>query len=132
MNQKIMITGLFFAFVFLFGFWLSRSGKPYNSLIFNIHKLIALALGVFLIATVYRAYQTAPFSPVDIIVIAVTVIIFISLVVAGGLLSIEAAGDLQNLNQSVSIAISVIHKGLPYFAVLSTAATLYLLLFHKV
>jgi hypothetical protein len=132
MNQKIIITGLFFVFVFLFGFWLSRSGKPYHVLIFNIHKLIGLAMGIFLIITVYRAHQATSLNPLDIIIIAVTVIIFISLVAAGGLLSIQAAGDLENLSQPASAVISVIHKVFPYFAVLSTAATLYLLLFRKV
>ena len=27
---RIAGAGLFFVFIFLFGFWLSRSGKPYN------------------------------------------------------------------------------------------------------
>jgi len=62
MQSKVVITGLFFVFVFLLGFWLSRSGKPYNSLIFNFHKLIGLAMGVFLIVTFYRVHQTVPFS----------------------------------------------------------------------
>jgi cytochrome b561 len=131
MSQKVIITGLIFVFVFLFGYWLSRSGRPYNALIFNIHKLIGLTLGVFLIVTVYRAHQVGPFSPEVIIAIAATVIIFINLVAAGGLLSIEDAGNFENISQSMSTAISVIHKVLPYFAVLSTAATLYLLLFRK-
>ena len=132
MNQKVIITGLFFVFVFLFGFWLSRSGKPYNALVFNFHKLIGLAMGIFLILTVYRAHQTAPFSSLNILSITITVIIFFILVAAGGLLSIEAAGGLENINQSVSTTISVIHRVFPYLAILSTAATLYLLLFRKV
>jgi len=128
MNQKVITTGLFFGFVFIFGYWLSRSGKPYNALIFNIHKLIGLAMGIFLIVTVYRAHQATPLSPLDITVIAVTIIIFVSLVAAGGLLSIQAAGNFENISQSMSTAISVIHKVFPYLAVIATAVTLYLLL----
>lgn len=128
MNQKVITTGLFFGFVFIFGYWLSRSGKPYNALIFNIHKLIGLALGIFLIVTVYRTRQIAPFSPLDITVIAITVTLFFSLVAAGGLLSIQAAGNFENISQSMSTAISVIHKVFPYLAVIATAVTLYLLL----
>jgi hypothetical protein len=130
MQSKVIITGLFFIFIFLFGFWLSRSGKPYNSLIFNLHKLIGLAMGVFLIVTVYRVHKTGPFTPIEILALVVTVLVFIILVVAGGLLSIEATGDLKNASQSTLSIISLVHKILPYLAVLSTEGTLYLLLFR--
>jgi len=48
---KVVGAGLFFLFIFLSGIWLSRSGKPLNGLILNIHKLISLAAGIFLIVT---------------------------------------------------------------------------------
>jgi hypothetical protein len=131
MNHKIIVTGLFFGFVFVFGFWLSRSGKPYNAILFNFHKLIGLAMGIFLIMTVFQAHRMAAFTPLEIVVIAVTVVIFLSLVAAGGLLSVEAAGGLGSISSSMSAVISVGHKVLPYLAVLSTATTLYLLLFRK-
>jgi hypothetical protein len=47
-------AGLFSLFLFLSGFWLSRSGKPYNGIIFNIHKLIALTAVVLFVITLYR------------------------------------------------------------------------------
>lgn len=131
MQSEVLITSLFFVFVFLFGFWLSRSGKPYNSVIFNFHKLIGLAMGIFLIVTVYRIRQTGPFNPVQLLTMVTTVAIFIILVTAGGLLSIEAAGDLENASHSLLGAIAVIHKVLPYLAVLATTGTLYLLIFLK-
>jgi len=122
MNQKIIITGLFFLFTFLFGFWLSRSGKPYNALIFNAHKLIGLAMGIYLIVSIYRVHQAAGLASEQIMAVVVTVLLFIILVAAGGLLSAK---------ESVPLAVSVIHKVFPYLATLSTAATLYLLLFPK-
>lgn len=130
-QTKILSIVLFFAFIFLSGFWLSRSGKPYSILIFTIHKLIGLAAGVFLIVTVYRTYQVALFNTIQITVLVVTVLIFVGLVAAGGLLSIEAEGGLSDTSQSMLAAISMIHKTFPYFAVLSTAATLYLILIRK-
>jgi hypothetical protein len=132
MNHKVFLTGILFLLVFLFGFWLSRAGKPYNSIIFNVHKLIGLATGIFLIMMVFQAYKVTSFSLVEVVTIVTTVLIFVGLVAAGGLLSIDAAGDLGDIGQSTLTAISVIHKALPYFAVLSTAATLYLLLVSKV
>jgi hypothetical protein len=131
MQSKIITTALFFIFIFLFGFWLSRFGKPYNGLIFNSHKLIGLAMGIFLIVTVYQVHKISSFSPVETLSIGVTVLIFIILVAAGGLLSIQAASDLENTSKSMVNVITAIHRVLPYLAVLSTAGTLYLLLFYK-
>ena len=89
-------------------------------------------MGTFLIVTVYRVHQTVPFSSFKILAIVMTVLIFIILVAAGGLLSIQAASDMENASQSTQTAISIIHKRFPYLAVLSTMGTLYLLLFNKV
>ncbi len=50
---KFVYTAVFFVWMILSGFWVSRSGKPYNTLIFTIHKFIGLGLGAFLIKTVY-------------------------------------------------------------------------------
>jgi len=124
-------TGIFFLFIFLSGFWLSRSGKPYNGIIFNIHKLIGLATGIFLIATVYRTHQATPLSVDQITAIVVNTLLFFLTIVAGGLLSVAAEGELKNVNQTVRTAISVVHKISPYLVVLSTAVTLYLLIFRN-
>lgn len=116
---RAIVTGLFFVSIFLSGYWLSRSGKPYSAIIFNIHKFIGLAMGVFLIVTVRQVHQVARLGPVEIIVIVVTVSFFVATVTAGGLLSID---------KPMPTAISMMHKLLPYASVLSIAVTLYLLL----
>ena len=126
--MKFISTGIFFLFIFLSGFWLSRSGKPYHSLIFNIHKLIGLGTGIFLIRTVYLSHQAAPLGAAQWTAIAVNVLLFVLTVVAGGLLSIDAEGGLKNINQPARTAISLIHKLSPYLIVVSTAVTLYLVL----
>ena len=94
----MIITGIFFLFILLSGFWLSRSGKPYNGLIFNIHKLIGLGAGIYLIRTVYLTHQAAPLGPTQWTAIVVTVLLFLFAVAAGGLLSIFAEGGLENMS----------------------------------
>jgi hypothetical protein len=128
---KALSAGLFFLFIFLSGFWLSGTGKPYNSGIFNIHKLIGLAAGIFLILTVSRVHKVEPLSSIQIIVLVFTVLIFVCLVAAGGLLSVQAQGGLSKISPFLLNAIGGIHKTFPYLAVFSTAATLYVLLFRK-
>jgi len=113
---------LFYLFIFLSGIWLSRSGKPYSVIILTIHKLISLAAAVFLVMTVYRIHQVAPLSPVEITAVVVTGLLFLSLIISGGLLS---------TGKPMPAVILTMHQITPFLTVLSTAATLYLLLSRK-
>ena len=128
---KFIGMGLFFIFIFASGFWLSRSVKPYSSSIFNIHKLIGLAAGIFLIVTVVRSGRMIPLRSIEIAAIAATAMLFLGLVVAGGLLSIIDGGGLANASQAVRAAIKTVHHILPYLAVISTAGSMYLLVSHR-
>ena len=110
------------------GYRLSRLGKPYNGLVFNIHKLVGLAAGIFLIVTVVNAHKVSPIQPSAILVIAVTALIFLLLVTAGGLLSILAEGGLGSIQVSMQTLISWAHKIFPYLAVAATGIVLYMLL----
>jgi len=115
---RVVIVGLSFLFIFVSGFWLSRTGKPYNGLIFTIHKLVGLAMGVFLIMTIKQVHQVAPLGPVEITAIVVTALFFAATVTMGSLLSI---------GKPMPTVISMMNKLFPYPTVLSTVVTLYLL-----
>jgi hypothetical protein len=112
-------AGLFSLFLFLSGFWLSRSGKPYNGIIFNIHKLIALTAVVLFVITLYRTNQVAALRPVESLAVIVTGFLLLGLFVTGGLLSIE---------KPMPAIILKLHHITPYLAVLSTAVALLFLL----
>ena len=118
MDLKHVIAGLFFLFILLSGFWLSLIGKPYSMIIITIHKLIGLAIGIYLAISVYRLHQAGQLSPVGIAAIVVTIMLFIGLVTTGGLLSTE---------KPVPLVVSMIHKRFPYLTVLSSGVTIYLL-----
>ncbi len=86
---KIAITAGLFLCIFVFGFWLSRSGKPYNVVIFTIHKLVALGAVIYLATTVYKIHQLIPFNPAQIFFIALTAVCLLALFVTGALLSLD-------------------------------------------
>ena len=121
-DQSMIVTGGFFAFIFISGFWVSRSGRPYPTGIFTVHKLIGLALGVFLIRTVMQTHQVSPLTAGQMAAIAITVILFIAAVAAGGLLSAK---------DGLPRAVTFLHRSMPYLIVLSTGLTLYMLLFPR-
>jgi hypothetical protein len=116
---RVVGAGLFFLFIFLSGFWLSRSGKPFNGVILTIHKLIALAAAVFLVITMYRINRTATLSGAAAATVVVTGLFFLGAGITGGLLSID---------KPMPAAILTIHQITPFLTVLSTAVTLYLTL----
>jgi hypothetical protein len=116
---RIAGVGLSFVLIFLSGIWLSHLGKPYNTGVFTIHKLVGLAVGVLLAVMVVQTHQATPLGLVEIAAIVVTVLFFIGTVAAGGLLSI---------NLELPAFVGKLHQVLPVLTVLSTAGTLYLLL----
>ena len=121
--SRLILPGSIFLLTLASGFWLSNSGKPYSTLIFTIHKLIALAAIIATAVTIQNLHKTAELRlAVEVSAIVITTLLFLGLLISGGLLSIE---------KSVPAAIQTIHHVAPYLAVISTAATFYLLVSGK-
>jgi hypothetical protein len=112
-------AGLSFVLMFLSGIWLSRAGKPLNGVLFTIHKLVGLAAAVFLGATVYGLHQAAALSGMQLVAVAVSGLLFLGTVVAGGVLGI---------GKEMPTAVLRLHQIGPVLAVLASATTLYFLL----
>lgn len=118
---QVRVVGVALALLLILvsGILVSRKGKPYNTALFTVHKLVGLAAGVLLAVTVYQAHQAAPLGVVEVSAVVATVLLFAATVAAGGLLSVDKEAPAAALK---------LHQVLPIFAVLSTAGTLYLLL----
>jgi hypothetical protein len=112
------ITALLFFLIFFTGFWLSRTGKPYGSLLFSIHKFMALGFLIFLGITVYKNSAIYPLNPIQLILVCVTVICFLSTIITGGL---------QSIDQAMPPLVLRLHQFMPYLALLFTAVSLYLI-----
>jgi hypothetical protein len=119
-NQlKIVSLAAAFLIMFLSGFWLNRTGKPYGTLIFTIHKLVGVGIGIFLFIIIRQIYQQTSF-----IAVVIVAVFFIATVVTGSLLSIPVSKPMPEI-------VHTLNKIFPYFTVLSTAITLYVLLYRK-
>ena len=86
---RVIGAGLGFILIFLSGFRLRHSVKPYRAIPLNIHKLIGLATGILLAVTVYQLRRATPYVPVDTTTILVTGLLFVSTIITGGLVSID-------------------------------------------
>lgn len=118
-NQlRILYACLFGAVIILSGFWLSRSGKPYNGILFNVHKLVVLAAAVLFVMMLVRANRAAALGTVEWVAALAAGVFILTLVITGGLL---------NIDKQLPPILSTLHHVLPYPALLATAWTLYLL-----
>ena len=119
-NQlRILGAGLFYLFIFLSGIWLTRSGRPYNTIVLTIHKLVSVAAVVFLVVVLHRMNKTAPLGVGELASAAITGLFFLGTIATGGLLSAD---------KPMPGIILWLHRITPFLTVLSTAVTLYLVM----
>ena len=116
---RVVVIGLLYLFIFLSGVWLTRSGKPYSTVVLTIHKLISLAAIVFLGVVIYRTNQVSALSAGELAAGVITGLLFVGTIATGGLLSAD---------KPMPAIVLWLHRTTPFLTVLSTAVTLYLTL----
>lgn len=121
-SSKIAYGGLGFVLALISGFILSRSGRPLNSTLFTVHKLIAVGT-VILIGVGIRNLTKAVAGPgPSPIFIVITGLFFLALIVSGALLSFDKLAVLAVLR---------IHQIMPPLALALAAITIYRLVGSK-
>lgn len=122
-KNKLLSAGVLILFTIASGVWLSSAGKPFNTGIFTLHKLIAVATVIFTCANIYRLYksnETRRF--VELALMSVTGMAFLVLAVTGGLLSV---------NLSLPNFVLKIHLLAPFAALVFAGASISLLTARK-
>mgnify|MGYP006953739444 CR=1 FL=1 len=117
MNGKLILSAVFVLLMIVSGFTVSRTGRPYNGLLFTIHKLISLGTLVYLVINFNRVDREILFSMPVILVCLLTAILFISLFATGGMLSAM---------KSPSAFIERTHHILPYLLAVTTLTGIHL------
>jgi len=107
----ILILSLLFLFIFLSGYFLSHSRRPFSVPVLTIHKLFSLAALIYLSTRVVRV----PLNSLKIGLVAAAGIFFVSTIITGGLLSTD---------KPMPAIVHRLHQIIPYLTVLSTAAVL--------
>ena len=107
-----------FILTLVFGFWLSRLGKPYNGVLFNVHKLIALGAVVVTAIQVVNLLCGMETQALAIVLLVVAALCVIALFASGALMS---AGKLDY------ILMLTIHRVVTGALVLCCALALYFL-----
>ncbi len=82
-----MIVGLLFLFTIGTGIWLSNYGRPLNSILFNIHKLIALISVIYTVVIIRNIIKNIEVKSLILVLIIFSALLIIALFVTGAFLS---------------------------------------------
>ena len=116
--SKFIAPGIVFLLTLASGVWLSRSGKPLNTAIFTVHKLIALAA---VIATALQTYNALKSAEPQAFLIALLILAGLCVV------ALFATGALMSMNKPGDGILRTVHNIAPFVAVIAMALTVYLL-----
>jgi len=116
---KITSIAIGFILVFGLGYLMNRAGKPYSVAIMTVHKLISLAVIIYLATIIAPFLRSAPLTPAVLAALIFTGLLFLGTLATGGLLSVD---------KDMPVFVHTLHHVTPYLILLSTSAILYLLL----
>lgn len=119
---KIISTEFPFVLAIITGIWLSNSGKPLNTTIFTIHKLIALGSVIFIAMVIRNLLKNVEIK---------TVILTLIIVAGFSVLVLFVSGVFLSLGKPVNNIMLTIHGVTPIPTVITTAVTIYLLANRK-
>ncbi|MBZ0293728.1 MAG: hypothetical protein K8L99_14260 [Anaerolineae bacterium] len=125
-TSKIVIFGLPLIVTLISGVILSNSGKPLNSAIFTVHKLIAVGTVILIGANVYKLFKAVDIQIAYLATFGTTGLFFVALIISGALLSL-VDGELLNLGETTLQAVLRIHQIVPLLALAASALSIYLL-----
>jgi hypothetical protein len=86
--SNLILPGTLFLLTLVFGFWLSQRGKPYNGLLFNLHKLIALGAVVVMGIRLSKELNTGDSPVLILVLLIVSAVSIVALFASGALMSI--------------------------------------------
>ena len=116
--KQFSLIGIMFLGTVGFGLWVSKLGKPYHNLLFNIHKLIALAGVVLVVMRLIKLDPLASFPLLALVLIGVAFAGVLAMFISGAFLSIQ---------DEISRPIQLIHQISATVIALMSLAALYVL-----
>ena len=117
-SPKILYYALGFVFTVVSGILLSSFGRPLNSALFTVHKLVAVGTIILFAVGLINLFKTVDVRTLYLMIAAITGLLILVLVVSGALLSFD---------KLALPAVLQVHRVLPLLTLASAAVSLYLL-----
>lgn len=122
LTLKIGITIFLFLLIIVSGVWIAKTGRPLNSKIFAVHKIISVLTIVLGSIFISQMSKTFGINQQAIIFIVLTVVFVILEIATGAILSFE---------KPINSIILYLHKIIPVLILIFSGLTVYLLAFKK-
>lgn len=120
---KIMILpGFLYLIIIGFGLWVSKIGKPYNILLFNLHKLIALGAVILTGIRIFKLNPVATFPNMAVLLTALAVL---------GVIGLFATGAIMSIKDDVTNAALLVHRIFPVVIFISISISVYLIIMEQ-
>jgi hypothetical protein len=116
--SQFLLAGILLFLTLAFGFWVSLAGRPYNGLLFNVHKLVALGAVVVTVLQLARTLKAAPAPALIAVLLGLAALSVLALFASGALLSASQRGVALML---------LVHRVAPAVLVVALALAVYLL-----
>ncbi len=120
--RLMILPGFLFLIIIGFGLWVSKVGKPYNNLLFNIHKLCALGAVILTGIRIIKLDPFVFFSNIAILLIALAV---------PGVIGMFITGAIMSIKNEVPNAALLVHKILPMVVFISMTISIYLIILEQ-
>lgn len=99
-------SGILTLIIIITGIWLKKTGEPYKTVIFNIHKLAVVALTVFIVLIFLHHVEKPKFKEAASFMFGLSGVVYLITFVSGALLSFKKI--IKHPWQRVHLAGSVI------------------------
>ena len=119
LHAKLLVSTAVFMLVFVLGYWLHHLARPYPTPLLTVHKLISLALLIYLVREVLHTQPLALQSPFQLAILIFTALLWITTILSGGFLSMEREWPAW---------VAALHQSLPYLTLAGSAYSLYLMI----
>jgi hypothetical protein len=100
--SRIIISATLLLLIFAMGAALFKTGKPYNMIAFNIHKLTSLAFVVYFSYAIYNVLVSSQGSLLIYFSVALFIVSILALFVSGALVSQDKINDVMLLIHRIS------------------------------
>ena len=117
--SKFLAPAILLLLTLVFGVWVSLSGKPYNAILFNIHKLVALAAVVVTVIQLYRLLKGTPLQILLIVLLVAAGLCVLALFFTGAMLSAGKLGYplMLAIHRTTFILLPILLAAMVYFLI---------------
>ena len=119
---KTLMIGIGLLLTLVSGVILSKTGRPLNSLLFTLHKLISVGTVILIGTHLYNIAKPVGLAGPIFALVVITGLLFLALIVSGGFLSFD---------KPAPVAFLRVHQVVPLLAAAASAISIFLLTGNK-